>query len=287
MRRALFSAVILAAVVGTSGPVLAAERPAAAPKVVYVGDNGQKDLVVANLDGSRPRNITKTPALNEVMPALSADGTKIVFVREGAGIWVINTNGTGLVQITTNASDLEPAWFPDGSKIVFTRRQGDRDLWTMNADGSNPVKLLDNDVEDQTPDISPNGLRVAWSAAPVGLFVMNVDGSNLQYLASYFYCRKDQSWSPDNVHFAFTQCEFDGSSNIWVFDTEGFGSVQITPEAGTERQPSWSADGTTIFYTKVLSGTNTAVFAIDSDGTDERAVTATGGRLAESDPSVA
>ncbi len=254
MHRTLFSAVILAAVVGTSGPAWAAERPDAGPKIVYVGDHGQRDLVVADLDGSRSRNITRTSAVDEIQPALSADGSKVVFVREGAGIWVVNTDGSGLAQLTMNASDLEPAWFPDGSKIVFTRRQGDRDLWTMNADGSGAAKLLDNDVEDQTPDISPNGLRVAWSAAPVGMFVMNVDGSDLQFLTSYFYCRKDQSWSPDNVHFAFTQCEFDGSSNIWVFDTELFGSEQVSPVAGTELQPSWSADGSTIAYTKVLSG---------------------------------
>ena len=88
MRRTLFSAVILLAVVGASGPALAAERPDAGPKVVYVGDNGQQDLVLANLDGSRSRNITRTPAVDEIQPALSADGTRVVcggtsVVRDG------------------------------------------------------------------------------------------------------------------------------------------------------------------------------------------------------------
>jgi Tol biopolymer transport system component len=267
-------------------PSAMASSDAAAGSFVFVGTKtGQSDLYRGTADGPGKVNLTRTAAVNESMPAVSQNGTRVAFVRQSEGIWVMDVDGTGLTQLTTNASDMEPSWFPDGNKLVFTRRQGDRDLWTMNADGSGQVKILDNDVDDETPDVSPDGQWIAFSAVPVGMFIMHPDGSGLQSLGSYSYCRKDQAWAPDSTRFAFTQCEFDGSSNIWVFDLPSFSSTQITPEAGTELQPSWSSDGTSIAYTKVLSATNTAVFAIDPDGSNERAITPTGRRLTESDPS--
>ncbi len=97
-------------------------------------------------------------------------------------------------------------------------------------------------------------------------------------------CFISPAYSTQN-RFAFTQCEFDGSSNIWVFNLEMFSSTQLTPDAGTESQPDWSPDGSTVAFTKMLRGGNTAVFAIDADGTNQRPITPRNNRLKESDPS--
>ncbi|MBA3728226.1 MAG: PD40 domain-containing protein [Actinobacteria bacterium] len=274
---------VLGATLAGVGPAAAA--PDVLGKFVYVGDSGQKDLYVANPDGTGRMNITNTPAVNELMPSVAPDGSKVAFVREAAGIWVINLDGTGLTQLTSNASDLTPDWSPDGSQIVFTRGVSEHDLLKMNADGSNPVKIIENDVDDETPAWSPDGQWIAFSARPVGMFLVHPDGTGLQSLGSYSYCRKDQAWAPDSNRFAFTQCEFDGSSNIWVFDLELFSSTQLTPDAGTESQPDWSPDGSTIAYTKLLRGGTTAVYAIDADGTNQRPITPRSIRLKESDPS--
>ena len=119
----------------------------------------------------------------------------------------------------------------------------------------------------------------------MGIFLVHPDGTGLQSLGSYFYCRKDQAWAPDSSQFAFTQCEFDGSSNIWIFDRPLFASSQLTPDAGTESQPDWSPDGTTVAFTKTLRDGNTAVFAIGADGSNQRLITPRSSRVKESDPS--
>lgn len=284
-----FRTSIAAACLSVLGATLAGAGPAAAApdvlgKFVYVGDSGQKDLYVANSDGPGRKNITNTPTVNELMPSASPDGSKVAFVREGAGIWVVNVDGSGLTQLTGNANDLTPDWSPDGTRLVFTRG-GEQDLWIMQADGSNPMKVLENEVNDETPAWSPDGEWIAFSARPVGMFLVHPDGTGLQSLGSYFYCRKDQAWAPDSSRFAFTQCEFDGSSNIWIFDLPMFDSTQLTPDARSESQPDWSPDGTTIAFTMTLRAGNTAIFAIGADGSNMRAITPTGDRVKESDPS--
>ncbi len=68
-------------------------------------------------------------------PAWSPDGSKLAFDRDFNGIYLMNPDGAGLVQLQTYGS--HPAWSPDGSKIVFARDG----LYSMNADGTGVVRL--------------------------------------------------------------------------------------------------------------------------------------------------
>ncbi|NIM52761.1 MAG: hypothetical protein GTO22_26535, partial [Gemmatimonadales bacterium] len=47
------------------------------------------------------------------------------------------------------ADDREPAWSPDGTRIAFaSNRDGNYEIYVMDADGSNPVRLTDNPAGD-------------------------------------------------------------------------------------------------------------------------------------------
>jgi TolB protein len=58
------------------------------------------------------------------------------------------------VRLTNNAaSDVNPGWSPDGKKIVFhSLRDGNREIYVMNADGSNPTRLTTDPTDDVGPD---------------------------------------------------------------------------------------------------------------------------------------
>ncbi len=91
-------------------------------------------------------------------PAWSPRGDRIAFVSQEAGndeIYTMGTDGSDLLRLTTNTWewDKHPSWSPDGRQIVFwsNRDTGQRQLWVMNADGSNQRPLLTSPYNDWDP----------------------------------------------------------------------------------------------------------------------------------------
>jgi Tol biopolymer transport system component len=109
-------------------------------------------------------------------------------------------------------SDFWPSWSPDGTRIALEVDRGtsafrDHDIWVVNTDGTNPVNLTENDVEDNAPAWSPDGQRILFSTMRHGdrdLFTMNPDGSDLTRLTKFTGDEMDGAWSPDGEYVVFT-----------------------------------------------------------------------------------
>jgi len=92
----------------------------------------------------------------------------------------MNSDGTPLTRRLTNnsASDTDPFWSPDGAKIVFTsRRDGNTELYVMDASGDNKTRLTNNPGDDSRPTWSPDGAKIAFVQQGLGIYVMNADGT--------------------------------------------------------------------------------------------------------------
>ena len=51
-------------------------------------------------------------------------------------------------------------------RIVFTsRRDGNNEIYVMDADGGNRERLTDNPANDRDPDWSPDGTKIAFASA--------------------------------------------------------------------------------------------------------------------------
>ncbi len=86
----------------------------------------------------------KEPVFNAAATQLAyrEDVTKAGEVLSSSSeIWVINRDGVGARALTSGAQDAHPRFSPDGTLIAFTR---DRDIWTVNTDGSNLRNFFNN-----------------------------------------------------------------------------------------------------------------------------------------------
>ena len=120
-----------------------------------------------------------------------------MYASNSSGNWEIytcNSDGSNIKQLT-HTSDLDenfPTYSPDGSQIAFCaspkvadNSPGDGyEIYVMNSDGTNVVKLTNNNAMDMSPRWSPDGTRLAFISERLQLdkpevYVMNVDGSNV------------------------------------------------------------------------------------------------------------
>jgi hypothetical protein len=159
-------------------------------QIVFVAGGG--DVVhIMNADGSNRKPLLDRPLNGGAYGHLSwcPDGSKIAFEStrpHGGGsdtnyeIWVMNPDGTGLLQLTNNAiSDRWPAWSRDTLKIAFDSKPSSRDIYFMNPDGSFPTKKISDLFGAAShPAWSRDGKQIAYADLLGRLKVANADGSN-------------------------------------------------------------------------------------------------------------
>src|SRR3954463_14556633 len=104
---------------------------------------------------------------------------------------------------------------PDGSRIVYVRVSHDimtdrarRNLWIINADGTNNRPLRPEAKNFSQPRWSPDGTRIAYVSAAEGspqLYVRWMDSGQTALLTNLTEGPDDIVWSPDGKTIAFTQ----------------------------------------------------------------------------------
>jgi len=123
--------------------------------------NQQVALFVEKLDGKGLRQATPYGLAepHEIASAQwSPDGQEIISETTHGRLFVIHPDGTGLIMIrlrtgTTQYFAFEPDWSPDGTRIVFCMYiNGQEDIYTARADGSNLVQVTNTPAMENGPD---------------------------------------------------------------------------------------------------------------------------------------
>ena len=162
-----------------------------------------------------------------------------------------------IILLTLMCGTVSPlfAKVPTTPKILFTStRDGNREVYMMNPDGSEQVNLTRHPSGDLQAVWSPTGDQILFVSERQGtrvrdLYVMDPDGSNLRrvFKKKAKGWRGNPTWSPDGKHFAYSYTDWDRGEFGLYLGTFGEEDAELLPYGGS---PVWSPDGSEIGCSK-------------------------------------
>ena len=253
---------------------------------------GNWDIFYFAKPGVTPSRLTKHPGL-DYEATFSPDGEWVVFTSERRGqpdLYVIDLAAGGPPRLLIDSVALEDqaTISPDGKTIAFVGTQsGNADIYVMPFDPSvtqsfdGAVNLTGHTGGDFRPAFSPDGKRIAFSTdrdTPVyghpafsfmrqregEVYVMDVDGSNLERLTHARSWDGSPEWSPDGKSIYFYSARpgelpgapishilgQEGGFRIWAMDSDGSNPRAVTAEGVEALAPALTPDGRIAYQTR-------------------------------------
>jgi len=209
------------------------------------------DIFKANIDGSNPVQLTKTPGY-DAEATIAKDG-RIAFtsVRDGdMEVYSMNGDGSDVKRLTNSPGpDGGPFFSADGSQIVWRGRHPapgpelneyfsllkkalwkptSVELFVMNRDGSNQRQVTKLGAASFAPFFSPDGKKIIFATNhhdPRGrnfdIFLINVDGTGLEQVTFSDTFDGFPMFSPDGTKLVFASNRFgakEGDTNVFIAD---------------------------------------------------------------------
>jgi TolB protein len=240
-----------------------------------------KEIYIGDYDGANQRRITVSRQLN-ITPSWSPDARALAYTtyRPVPDVFV-SFIYQGLLQNPTKGvgTNYLPVFSPDGTRIAFmSARDGNPEIYVMNADGSNVRRLTNHPAGESTPTWSPSGTQIAFSSDRAGqsqIYVMSADGSNVRRLTTAESYADRATWSPAPFNeIAYSAQTSSGRYDLKVLDVGTSQVRQITFGEGSNESPAYSPNGKHIAFTSTRAG-GTQIFTIGRDGRGLRQITRT------------
>jgi dipeptidyl aminopeptidase/acylaminoacyl peptidase len=226
--------------------------------------------------------------------ALCPDGAHVAWVQSTAATTSKQTHIRGTtggapavpvdLAATGERKDSDPAWSPDSKTLAFFSAAGEQDqaqLWTVNADGSDPKTITHLKGYAARPRWSHNGKLVAFlfiegtggggplMAAPVTtgvidtaihnqrIAVLDIASGQLRQVSPPNLHIYDYDWSPDDKTFVTTAAPGSGDNNWWIaqiykIDIAKGNATSIYKPSLQVAVPRWSADGKSVAFIEGL-----------------------------------
>lgn len=205
-------------------------------------------------------------------------------------IWTIDTDGSNQQRLGPGSGG---SWSRDGERLAFTLEVNDnRDIYLMDADGSNRVRLTEHPAADNGPSWSADGSMIAFNSRRSGsdqIWRSNVEegswGYNHTQLTQNGHHRRVNnylSWSPDGRWIAFEADRDRDDPEIYLANAvDGTNQQRLTFTRALDEVPSWSPDGTRILFSSdrhdAPLSRNYDIYIMQADGSSPIRLTVTPG----------
>jgi TolB protein len=264
-------------------------------KIAFISRrDGRLEIYVVNADGSGLRRLTHSPR-GEYSPAWSPDGREIAFLRltrQRGELYVMNADGSGERRLTYTKNPnvhiwslalTAAPWSPDGRMLAFsTERNGNWDVYVINADGSGQRNLTHNPANDYFHTWLPGG-RIVFSSDRDGigaravdnqLYLMNADGSGVRNLSrewgpgQWGWPFPIVAWSPSGDQVIFASGP-NNNGSLYVMNADGSRRRKLVDRMKTDASSGWSPDGRRIAFLRHLGSWergSVEIFVVNVDG---------------------
>ncbi len=169
-------------------------------------------------------------------------------------------------------------------QIAFgSTRDGNPEIYVMDADGNNQIRLTNHWEEDFQPSWSPDGSRIAFASNRNGgyyqIYVMDSNGKNVRRLTAGI-SDGQPAWSPDGQKIAFAGIgdEEIGRENrkakIYIINPDGTNLQELAGDvASYDSEPAWSPDGQRIAFVSSRENWGYEIYVMDADSTNQKRLT--------------
>jgi len=224
-------------------------------RIAFSSDrDGNPEIYIMNADGTGQIRVTNHPD-QDLEPKFSPDGSSLVFWSDRDAvslgqfeIYLLDlASGTVTrltdISLTENTTqNREPVFSPDGTKIAFTSfRDGNYDIYLMDADGNNVQQLTTDSATDQLPSFSPDGNTIAFVSARdlnLEIYTMGIDGSHQTRITT----TTDQDegrphFNADGSQIVYASLIDMVNSEIFIMNAGGTSPVNMTNHSAWDDYP--------------------------------------------------
>jgi serine/threonine protein kinase len=252
----------------------------------------QPNIIAADMPPLEERLALATAPLSP-KPTLRARLIPIVVIlllaMIGFLLWQVRPVQTDILtplQNTSFASDYTPPPTltsvpqpiePHSRRIVFTCTRGDYNhLCMIDEDGRNLQRLSDLEANDYYSSFSLDGNSVLFASNRNGvfdIFLMSFSERQLFQLTDHVGNVVSPDFSPDGRRIVFANRATNGSTSIWMVNSNGLNAHQVYAGINTIVATRWSPDGETIAYAMSIGIPNDyEIFTMDVDGKNHRRI---------------
>lgn len=245
-------------------------------QIAFVGDaTGQKEIYLADFDGSNIRQLTRDRNMN-LSPAWSSDGKKISYVsykQENPDIYAIDLITKVIERISMRPGlNIAPAYHPNGNKLAATLSfTGNPELYLLGGRGEILKQLTISWAIDVSPSWSPDGSKLAYVSNRAGkpqIYLLDTTSKRTSRLTFEGNYNTSPAWSPRGDRILYAGLH-NGKFDIFIISPDGRKLRQLTGGEGNNENPCWSPDGRLIVFQSDRRGSPT-LWVMQANGTDQR-----------------